>query len=215
MATTPIIDIKKEIVNFIRTSDILSVAVRGVTTQSDTGTFSAAATHTLATSPTAVKNIRSLVSNGVTLLYGRDYQLNWATGVITFTSAQTGAYTIGYDTGTTDKIYPDFPQPHLKLNDFPRIAVDIISGDTTEAGIGGGQIISNYIVQINCYDKDQDDVEAMIASVRSAIDDGKKGFYYMPFVSPTNTGPILVSEFGDKKIVQRNQDFLVQFIYEG
>jgi len=214
MAITSIWNIKQEIVVFLRTQNLISTTVRGVTTSSDTGTFSSAATHTLATNPTLVKNVRSVIVGGVTLTFGTDYTVNYTSGVITFTVAQTGAYTISYDQGSSDKIFPDFPQPYLKLTDFPRIAVDIISGTTNEFGIGANVSQSEYLLTITCYDKDQDDVESMIDAVRTAILNNKKNFYYSPFVTVTSMGPLLVTPFGQNKIMQRNQDFVVKFIFE-
>ena len=213
MAKTSLWDIKQELVVFLRNQDLISIGTRGVTTSTDTGTFSAASTHTLATNPTLVKNVRS-VTRGTLLVFGTDYIVNYATGVITFTVAQTGAYTIIYDQGSNDKIFPDFPQPYLKIADFPRIAVDIISGATSEFGIGADVSQSEYIVSIVCYDKDQDDVEALIAAVRSDILDNKKNFYYIPFLTITSMGPLLITPFGQNKIMQRNQDLMVKFIFE-
>ena len=214
MAKTSIKNIKQELVVFLRNQDIISVSNRGVTTSSDTGTFAAALTYTLATNPTLLKNVRSIVVAGTTLVYGTEYSINYATGAITFVAAQTGAYTISYDQGTSDRIFPDFPQPYLKLNQFPRVAVDIISGTTIETEIGAGTTQSSYLISIVAYDKDQDDVEDMIASIRSKVQDNKKNFYNFIFITPTAMGPLIVSPFGENKIFQRNQDCQVQFVFE-
>jgi len=214
MVKTSISNIKQELVVYLRNKDIISTTDRGVTTSTSTGTFTSASTYTLAVNPTLVKNVRSVVVDGTTLSYGTDYTVNYVTGVITFTVAQTGAYTIIYDQGTTDKIYPDFPQPYLSLASFPRIAVDIISGATNEFGIGASPTQSEYLVSIVCYDKDQDDVESMLSSVRSNLIDDKKNFYYIPFLTLTSMGPLLSTPFGQNKIMQRNQDLMVRFIFE-
>jgi len=169
---------------------------------------------TLAVNPTFVKNVRNVNVDASDLTYGTDYTVNYGTGVISFTSPQTGAYIIDYDQGTNDKIYPDFPQPHLKLVNFPRIAVDIIAGTTTEVELGGGSNWSQYVVNISCYDRDQEDVENMIADIREAIIANKKSFYAFEFITPTAMGPILVSEFGQNKIFQRNQDCSILLVYE-
>ena len=213
MAKTSIWDIKQELVVYLRNKDIISISDRGVTTSTDTGTFASAATHTLATNPTLVKNIRS-VTRGSLLVFGTDYTVNYTTGVITFTAAQTGAYTIIYDQGATDRIFPDFPQPYLKLVNFPRVAVDIISGSSSEFGIGATPTQSEYIISITVYDKDQSDVEEMIADIRSNFIDDKKNFFYIPFMTITSMGPLLITPFGQNKIVQRNQDIMVRFIFE-
>lgn len=214
MAIT-LMNIKQELVVLLRNADLISISDRGVTTQTDSGTFTAALTHTLGTSPTLCKNVRSVVVGGSTRVFGDDYTVNYTTGLITFTVAQTGAYTISYDTGNTDRIYPDFPQPHLKVSQFPRIAVDIIGSSSNEFGIGAEVTQSEYTISVVCYDKDQTDVEDLVSGVKSLIMSNKKNLYYSAFITPTNVGPLLVSEFGDNKILQRNQDFDVRFSFDG
>lgn len=210
-----LMQIKQELVVFLRNADILTTTARGVTTSSDTGTFSAAATHTLGTNPTLAKNVRSVVVGGSTLSLGDDYTVNYTTGVITFTVAQTGAYTISYDQGSADKIFPDFPQAHLTLSQFPRVAVDIIGASSNEFGIGAEITQTTYQVSIICYAKDQTTLEDLVSSVKSNLMSNKKNFYYSAFITPTSAGPLLVSEFGEKKIMQRNQDAEVRFSFDG
>lgn len=214
MTKTSIFDIKKELLIFLRNSDIISISDRGVTTSTDTGTFTADTSYTVSTNPTLLKNIRSIVVGGITLKFGTEYSVNYKTGEITFIVSQTGAYTIIYDQGSTDRIYPDYPQPFLKQKDFPRVALDIISGVSNEFGIGAEITQSEYIMSITFYDKDHEDVEEAIALIRGLLMDNKKNFFYIPFLTVTNMGPLLVSPFGQDKIVQRNQDFMVKFIFE-
>jgi len=214
MAKVSIYDIKEELVVFLRNLDILSISDRGVTTSQDTGSFSADSNHTLATNPTLVKNVRDITVASIPLAFGSDYTVNYVTGVISFTSPQTGAYTINYDQGTSDKIYPDFPQSYLKLSSFPRIAVDIISGLTSEYVLGAGSNLSEYGVTIVAYDRDQSDVETMVSDIRGAIQNNKKNFYNFPFITPTALGPIMSSPFGEQKVFQRNQDCMIKFVHE-
>lgn len=214
MAIT-LMNIKQELVVFLRNADLISISDRGVSTETDTGTFASDSTHLLETSPTLVKNVRSVTVSASPLVFGTDYTVNYTTGLITFVSAQTGAFTIIYDQGSTDRIYPDFPQPHLKLNQFPRIAVDILGSSSNEFGIGAEITESSYDVSVIAYDKDQTDVENLISSVKSNIMDNKKNFFYSPFITPTTLGPLLVSEFGQNKILQRNQDMEVLFSFDG
>lgn len=214
MATKDILDIKQEILIFLRNSDLISTSIRGVTTSQDTGTFAAANSHTLQTNPALVKNVRDITIGGSSLSFGTDYFIDYTAGIISFNSAQTGAYIINYDQGNTDRIFPDFPQPTLKLSQYPRIAIDIISGITTEFELGAETTMTEYIVQVNIYDRSQSNVENMIASLRNIIIANKKNFFYFPFITLTGLGPLLVSPNGEQKIVQRNQDFLIRFIYE-
>ena len=214
MSYIGIYEIKKELIYFLRNADILSTSERGVTTSQDTGTFASDSTHTLSTNPTTLKNIRSVVIGGTTLKYGRDYTIDESTGVVTFTSPQTGAYTIDYDTGTRDRIFPDFPQDSLKSTDFPRIGCDIISGLSSEIELGVASTFTDYVVSVNAYDKDQKDVEQMVASIRASLMANKKSFYYFPFIKPTGMSPLIQSPFGNTKIFQRGQDFSIRFVYE-
>jgi len=211
---TSLMNIKEELVVFLRNQDIISIGNRGVTTSQDTGTFSSDSSYTLATNPTLTKNVRDVTVASVLLEFGTDYTVNYGTGVISFVSAQTGSYTINYDQGSSDSIYPDFPQPHLKLVNFPRIAIDIISSSSNEVGIGAGITQSQYVVSIVCYDKDQTDVENLVSNSKTAIMSNKKNLYYSNFITPSNVGPLLVSEFGKNKIFQRNQDMEVLFNYD-
>lgn len=214
MSKVSIYDIKEELVVFLRNADIISISDRGVTTSQDTGTFSADSTHTLVTNPTLIKNIRNVEVASTDLVWGTDYTVNYDTGVITFVSPQTGAYVIDYDQGSSDRIFPDFPQAHLTLSQFPRVAVDIISGLTSEYVLGAGSNLTEYGLTIVAYDLDQSDVEEMVAAIRGAIQDNKKGFFNFPFITPTAMGPIMPTEFGEQKIFQRNQDFNIRFVYE-
>ena len=214
MAKTNLWSIKQELCVFLRNQDILSTSIRGVTTQQDTGTFSDNSSHTLATSPTQVKNVRNVEVASADLNFGSDYTVDYSTGVISFTPNVTGDYVIDYDTGTTDRIFPDFPQADLKLNAFPRIGFDIISGKTEENSLGAQSNMSRYLISIVSYDKDQDNVEQIISNIRTAIQDNKKNFYYSPFITPVSLGPLLPSEFGNNKVFQRNQDCEILFVYE-
>jgi hypothetical protein len=205
-----ITNIKKEIINFLRNQDILTITQRGVLTYTDTGTFATASTYTLANSPTLLKNIRSIVI-GSTLDYGTDYTFNFETGVITFTTPQSGAYTITYDSGSGDKIHPDFPRDDLSINSYPRIAMDIMSIDTDAFGIGGSQFISNINFTIVVYANNLDNIETYIQAIKTAIESNAKTFYYMGFTKPTLIGPCISSPDRSDEIMQRNIDFQAMF----
>jgi len=199
---------KQELINFLRNQDVLTTTVRGVTTFEDTGTFDADETHTVANSPTNLKNVRS-VTRGTVLVYGQDYTVNFVTGVISFTSAQTGAYTISYDSGSTDKIYPDFPRDDLTISSYPRIAIDVINGSSDVFGIGGSQFISNFSVTIVVYDDNQNDIESVIDAIRTDFVNNASNFYYFNFIKPTGTGPMISSPDRSNEIMQRNIDYQI------
>lgn len=209
-----IFEIKKELVNFLRNSDIISVANRGVTTQTDTGTYSGNLSDTLDTNPTQLHNIRSIVVAGSTLKYGTDYTYVRSTGVITYTSAQTGAYTISYDTGTTDSIFPNFPQANLKLSAFPRIAVDIIGGNMNDIDLGATTTHHTYNITIVAYSTTVEELEDMISSILSNMLTNKKLFYYITYVKPDVLGPIINAPGKGDKVVSRSIDFKTLFNYQ-
>ena len=203
--------IKQEQVNFLRNQDIFSTTIRGVTTQTDTGTFSAAATHTLATNPTTAKNIRSVVVAGVTLIYGEEYTVNFLTGVISFVSSQTGAYTISYDGGNSDSIYPDFPRDDLTINSYPRIAVDVMSAPIDAFGIGGDTFISNVSMTIVVFDDNSDDLDSYINTIKELYVTNAKNFFYLKFIKPTLIGPTINSPDKKNEIMQKNIDIMGMF----
>lgn len=209
-----IFEIKEEIVVFLRNSDIIPVGTRGVTTSQDTGNFAGANNHTLATNPTLCKNVRSITVGGSPLSLGTDYTVDYNTGIITFTSPQTGAYVIDYDQGNSDRIFPDFPQPYLKLNQFPRIAADIISGTMEEISLFATTTRHAYMITVVCYSEDVKELEDMIKNVQDAVLNAKKDFYYLKLITPTELGPVLNSPNKENKILQRNIDFMADFNFE-
>lgn len=202
-------NIIEELTVFVRNSDILSTTIRGVTTTNDTGTFAADSSHTISVSN--IRNIRSIVVAGTTLTFGTDYTVayNAANVVITFTSAQTGAYTISYDYGTTDKIYPDYDQDDLTISDFPRISIGILSIDTNAAATGNVNL-STVIFNVTIYEKVKKTLRGYIATLRQKFIDAQDNFYYLVPVKPYRLNPELPSpyEYGKDKIMQQSYDFI-------
>ena len=209
--TLNLINIKTEIVYFLKNADILTITQRGVTTYSDTGTFAGALTHTLGNSPTAVKNVRSVVVGGTTLTYGEDYTLAYATGVITFTVAQTGVYTISYDSGTGDSIYPDFPRDDLDINSYPRIAVDFSGIPSDAFGIGGSVYISSPTFEIIIYADKTRDIDTYTQSIKDAMQTNAKLFNYARYTKLTFIGPVIESPERKAEIMHRNMEYEIMF----
>ena len=201
--------IKNEQIQFLRNQDVFSTTIRGVTTREDTGTFSGDSTHTLANAPTTVKNVRS-VTRGTVLVYGTDYTVNFLTGVISFTTAQTGTYTISYDNGP-DKIFPDFPRNDLTISSFPRIALDIMNVGMDNFGIGGSQFISNVAFTVVVYDDNTNDLDGYIQTIKDLYVNNAKNFYYLKFIKPTLIGPTINSADKKDEIMQKNIDILGMF----
>ncbi len=209
--TLNIQNIKQEQVVFLRNQDIFTTTQRGVTTANATGTLSG--TKVITISKATVKNIRSITVAAVTKNLGTDYTANYnhASGcVITFGSNQTGDYVVSHDYGT-DSIYPDFPRDDLSIDSYPRIAVDIMTVSTDAFGIGGSQFISDIIFTVVVYADDTDDIDGYIQAIKDAIRGNAKLFYYVNFVKPTITGPLIVSPDRSDEIMQRNTDFMAMF----
>ncbi len=192
--TLNISNIKTEWVNFLRNSDILTTTQRGVTTYSDTGTFAGDSTYTLVNSPTLAKNVRSVIVGGITLIYGEEYQVNFETGLITFTSAQTGDYTISYDSGPRDSIYPDFPRDNLEINSYPRIAVDFSGIPSSPFGIGGSIDISSPSIEILIYADKTEDIDNFTQSIKDNLKTNAKLFHYSRFKKLTYIATMIESQ---------------------
>ena len=212
-----LIDIKSEIVVSLRNLDIISTSDRGVTTVTEE--FNGDGNNKqFQLSNTNVKNVRSVTVDAGSMTFGTDYTVDYANAQVNFTVAPgsgTDNVDISLDYGNQDRIYPDFPQPHLKLNQFPRIAVDIINSSSNEIGIGADITESDYTVSIICYATEQTVVENLVSGVKDFLMANKKSLFYSPFITPTSAGPLLVTEFGQNKLLQRNQDADVRFEFNG
>ena len=208
--TLNLTNIKTELINSIRSADILTISQRGVTTSTDTGTFAGDSTYTLATNPTLVKNIRS-VTRGTLLDYGTDYTVNFVTGVISFTAAQTGAYTIIYDQGSGDSIYPDFPRDDLDISSYPRIAVDFSGIPTDAFGIGGTDLISSPRIAMVIYADNVNNIDTYTQSLKDYMKTNAKSFFYLRYIKLTFISPIIESPERSAEIMHRNLDYEIMF----
>ncbi len=204
-------NIKQEQIVFLRNQNILTTTQRGVTTANATGTLSG--TRVITISRTNVKNVRSITVAAVTKNLGTDYTVNYnhASGcVITFVANQTGDYVVSHDYGT-DKIFPDFPRDDLTIDSYPRIAIDIMTVSTDAFGIGGSQFISDIVFTVVVYANNADDIDGYVQAIKDAIRGNAKLFYYVNFVKPTITGPLINSPDRSNEIMQRNTDFQAMF----
>lgn len=211
-------EIKEELVVFLRNSDILTIAERGATTTTATGTF--AGETELLINRTNVKNIRSVVVASVTLDFGEDYTVEYNyndSGTykckISFAAAQTGAYTITYDYGS-DKIYPDYPRDDLTISSYPRIAVDILNSNTDAFGIGGNEYITDITISVTIFAHDTKKISELITNIRKEILESNKSFYYLRFIKPIGIGPLIEDPTAKQEIMRQNTDFLSMFNVE-
>ena len=203
--------VKKEVSRFMRNNDVFSVTTRGVTTATATGTVSAATTLLIAVSN--VKNIRS-ITIGSLLVYGTDYEYDEDfndSGTIkckiTFTSAQTGSYSIPYDYGS-DKIFPDLPLTTLSVSSFPRIGISIIGEDSEDAEVSGDVELTAFTFGIFVYSVDADDIDDYIKTIKEKFIANKKSFYNLRYVRKLRVGPLLPFPSGNKKVFFKAIDFI-------
>lgn len=211
LATVP----EEQVLHWARNQDLLTITERGVSTDTDTGTFAADSSHLIDESN--IKNIRSIVVGGSTLVFGTEYDYDTDyddSGTIktniTFTSPQTGAYTITYDAGT-DKIFSDYPRDDLTVNSYPRLAVVLQAENSDAFGIGGNTFIENGLFSFVFYGENQDWIRARIRDTRLKLQQSAKNFYNYPFVKPTGRGPIIKSDGRNQVILQGNQDMMAMF----
>lgn len=212
-------DIKEELAQFIRNQDILSITVRGVTTTTENGTFASDSTHLIA--DTQIKNIRS-ITRGTLLVLGTDYTYDTDfddSGTkktkITFTVAQTGSYTIIYDTGP-DKIFPDFPKDSLSVSSYPRIAVDLINLPSEDLGFGNQQVASSTDIffTIVVYADKTKTVDQTLDLVRAAFLTNQNNFFNLSIITPTDSGPMINDNDTKNEILHANMDYVSQLNVE-
>lgn len=205
-------NIKQELVVFLRNQDIFSTILRGVTTDTHTETLAGDGSATI--SRTNVKNVRSVEVDATPLVFGTDYTVDYGNGnenaVITFSSNQTGDLEVSYDYGT-DKIYPDFPRDDLNIDSYPRIAVDILNVPSDAFGIGGEDFISDVTFTVVVYDDNGTDIDSYLSTIRSAFIDSAKDFFFLRFIKPILTGPMISDPEKTHEIMQRNLDFTSMF----
>jgi len=203
-------DAKDELVRFLRNQDVLTIEQRGIITSEDTGTFSADSSYLIDNSQ--VKNIRSIVVDAVTLTHGTDYTYNTEyddSGTkkckITFTSAQTGDYTINFDYGP-DSIFPDYSRTDLDISSYPRIEVEQISKTTNAFGVGGSDVISDTVYTVIVVAATSKQVENILADIEGKFIQNQTGFYYHNVIHPVGMGPIKPKDNAKAQVYQRNLD---------
>lgn len=225
MTTTVLNNVRKELVNVLRNSDIITTAIRGVTTATDT--FTATASQTAFTlSQTGIHNVRSVTVQSVTKKYITEYTFTTA-GVVTLATGATVGNTvvIVYDYGSSgDKIFPDWPRDDIKLFSFPRVSIGIISETTMPFQLGGGKHISEITFSITAWmpvKKDaavagglggNDDLYTLVYNIRDAIRTNEKLLSTISFITPTSIGPIIAGT--NNAVIQVNHDFVGKFVIE-
>jgi hypothetical protein len=204
-----------ELATFIKNSDIIPVATRGVTTvtQEFNGTGAQLA-FTLTSTP--VRNVRGVTVGGVAQSLRDDWTIDYATGILTFVVAPasgTDNVDVQYDYGSTDSIYPDFPRDNLTLGSYPRIGVDIISAASKAAGFGNVHN-TDLLISVTIQAKDSLAVSRYGKAVRTAFIAARASFKYLKLITPQAIGPLIDAPNKNGKVLQQAYDFNSNFNYE-
>lgn len=215
--------LKEDIVVFLRNSDILSIAERGVTTKTDTFTATAGQTIFTMTS-NIVRNIRTVTVQGNAKKVYAEYTPNYLTAsstVTLLTGATVGdtvAITYDYsahsETTKFEGIFPDYPEIVYLADSCPRIGFDIEGNKTEIIGIGNPNYLTDSIATIKIYSKNQKALDGYIYTLRNAIKTNQKGFYYFPIVYASTTSPIMTVEHLNKKVFMKSVDLIMKLNYE-
>ncbi len=218
MATTTVVnvsDIREELLQFLRNQDILSISTRQVTTVTEEFDGTGAQTvFTLANSTS--KNVRTVTVGGVPQTFGVDFSVDLDASTVTFTVAPavgTDNVDITYDFGS-DRIFGDYPQPDLTLNNFPRIVVDILDATTQELSLGGVSNLTSYRISVTFYSPKVSEVWSGLDTIKEKFQNNKTDFFFIPFITPIRLSPLIRAPWGDGKIVQATRDFEILFVYE-
>jgi hypothetical protein len=218
MSTVDIQNIREEICNLLRSSNILTTTIRGATTTTDTYTTAGS---TIQLSKTNIKNIRSISVDAVSLTLNKDYTINWATGVITLVTPLVTTSTIVFDTATSEKIYPDMPRDEMTLNSYPRVGIELLNVSSRPFGLGGMSHLSDIALEIICWvpaNKDNDvnsgyggteNLTDLISSIRDKIRQNAKLFGSFSYITPMSSSPIIKSI--NNKIIQQSMTFAIKF----
>jgi len=172
------LQVKEELLNKIRSADIISTTLRGVTT--DTDTFDGDDNETQFTlTNDGIKNIRSVVVDSTTLTPFVDYtytltEADATNKIITFTVAPgtgTDNIEIEYDYSSTgDLIYDDYNMTTIKSEDkFPRIAFDIISESTKDKALQGAVYQSSLLFRFSAFGRGRNETETINNDLRDYI----------------------------------------------
>lgn len=224
MSTTNLEDVKTEMVVFLRNSDILSITQRGVTTTSNV--FTATAAQTVFTiSNSVTRNIRYVTIDGTAQDAYKDYTPEYKSisSTITFGTAMSGAELVDvgfdYSSGTTEKVWADYPELQYLPSAIPRIGFEITGFRTQALSIGDSNWFSDALVTVKVYDSNLKNIDGFISTIRSKIKTAQLSFYHFQIVRPKNIGPALLHDIRSKtklsgKVFEKAIDLLARFNFE-
>lgn len=216
------INIKKEILNELRSADLISISDRGVTTTTEEFNGDSSTTDFTLTGTDSgdggIKNIRSVTVGGVSQTFGTDWTLSDDFSVVSFTTAPvtgTNNVDIQYDfSGVGDRIYPDFPKTTISNDKYPRIGFDIISESQTPKALQGAIYQIDILFTFVAYGNGASTTETLADDIKSFLLSKQRSWFYLNFLKPQGKGPILPIDQTNNKIFQRSLDFNAPFEFE-
>jgi hypothetical protein len=216
------LEIKEELLNRLRNSDIISTTVRGVTTKTDSYTATASQTD-FSLTMTGIKNIREVRVNDVvqTALVDYTYSLmdtDAVNKVISFTVGLTLSddVEIDYDYSSSgDRIYDDFAKLTVKEDKFPRIGFDIVSERTELESFNRVLYQSEILFSFVAYGIGRNETERISNDLRDFLITNRLTFQRLTYLETRARGGIKPFDgTTDSKIFKKNCDFAAPFEFE-
>ena len=211
------LQIKEELLNRIRSADIISTTLRGVTTATETFSGNGVLT-TFTLAQSGIKNIRTVSISSVTKTALVDYtytltETDATNKVINFEVAPasgTNNISISYDYSSSgDLIYDDFSMYTIKSEDkFPRIAFDIISESTRDKALQGAIYQSTLQLQFSIFGRGKNETENIVTSLRDFLVTNKLSFQRVNYLATRGVSRMDVWLDGDTfKIFKKSLQF--------
>jgi len=207
--------LQEELVVFARNQDILTITERGVTTATDTLTYTTGApTFTLTHS--GVRNIRFVTVAGSTQTSYRDFTPTYNSGTFTLTSTPTPSDTVitNYDYGTIDTVYSELPRAIVDRMSLPRLMVKCLTGNTEEFALGAGSNITDRMITFQVWATTVKKVNNVTTNIRTSIIKNKKNLYNAPFIKINTVSPLKTDISQEPEIFSKAIDCDARFIVE-
>ena len=215
--------IKEELLNSIRNTDIIDITTRGVTTDTDNYTAIASQTNFDLTNE-GIKNVRSVIVDSTTLIAFKDYIFNLVdyssgTFTVTLTTPLSGGedVDIQYDHSTSrDRIYDDFPILTIKAGDkFPRIGFDITDESTQLQSFDRVLYQSKLSFTFSSYGVGRNQTEDLENSLRNYLISIRTDLQRLEYIEPSGRSKIRpLDTIKDKKIFKKDLRFQSPFEFE-
>jgi len=205
MATLNEKHMRDEMAVFLKNEDVLTASERGVTQVTGTTLGTLASATTTLINKNNIRNIRNVSVADTAKTFGTDYTVDYyyldgstRKCQITWAASTSGAGTVTYDYGATEKIYPNFPRTDMTLASYPRIGLEVVDIDSEPYGFNNVNN-SNVDISFTVVDDSKDNILDIMNNVRDAIVNNQSGFYYLKLVKPRRTGPVVPVTDGKAK----------------